>query len=164
MVVALTRRHWADLLAVTKLAGAAAALEKSLDVDFTSEGERFEYRESLAGLLSRWFAQADMAEVKSALADTSVLWSTYNTFADVVTGAADGAGIGANPMMHLIDQPGIGQYLAPGLPVALDGAPPVPAPAPALGEHTDGVLGRLGLSDGKIADLHRRGIVRGSSE
>jgi 2-methylfumaryl-CoA isomerase len=162
MVVALTKRHWADLLAATKLVGAVEALEKSLGADFADEGERYEYRQVLAGLLSRWFSRTDLTEVKSALAGTSVVWSTYNTFADVVADAVDGTGIAANPMMHLIDQPGVGQYLAPGLPVALDGVPPAPMPAPMLGEHTDGLLGRLGLSSGEIADLHRRGIVRGS--
>ncbi|HQN50173.1 MAG TPA: CoA transferase, partial [Phenylobacterium sp.] len=32
-------------------------------------------------------------------------------------------------------------------------------PGPALGEHTDQVLGELGLSADKIADLRARGIV-----
>jgi 2-methylfumaryl-CoA isomerase len=163
MVVALTKRHWADLLAATGLVDAVEALEKSLGVDFTGEDDRFEYREVLAGLLSRWFSRTDLAEVKSALADTSVLWSAYSTFADLIAGAADGSGIATNPMMHMIDQPGVGQYLAPGLPVALDDEPPAPVPAPMLGEHTDGLLDRLGLSEGEIADLHRRGVVRGIS-
>ncbi|QIZ01150.1 CoA transferase [Streptomyces sp. S1D4-11] len=162
MVVALTKRHWADLLAATELVDVVGALEKSLGVDFTGEGERFEYREVLAGLLSRWFSHADLAEVESALTGTSLLWSTYHTFADLVADAGGGPAIATNPMMHLIDQPGIGKYLAPGLPVALDGISPRPERAPALGEHTDGLLGLLGFSEGEIADLHRRGIVRGT--
>ena len=164
MVVALTKRHWADLLVATELVDVVGALEKSLGVDFSTEDDRFEYREVLAGLLARWFSRADLAVVKAALAGTSLLWSTYNTFTDLVTESADGtAMIAGNPMMHLIDQPGVGRHLAPGLPVALDGASPTPVRAPVLGEHTTPVLTRLGLTEQQIADLHTRGVVRGST-
>ncbi|HEX4357832.1 MAG TPA: CoA transferase [Pseudonocardia sp.] len=162
MVVALTRRHWADLLTATELVDVVGALEKSLGVDFNTEDDRFEYREVLAGLLSRWFARADLAEVTAALAGTSLLWSTYNTFTDLVADAGDGPAIAGNPMMALIDQPGVGPHLAPGLPVSLDGSSPRPVRAPVLGEHTDGLLDRLGLSAAEIADLHERGVVRGA--
>jgi 2-methylfumaryl-CoA isomerase len=162
MVVALTRRHWADLLTATELVDVVGALEKSLGVDFNTEDDRFEYREVLAGLLSRWFARAGLAEVTAALAGTSLLWSTYNTFTDLVADAGDGPAIAGNPMMALIDQPGVGPHLAPGLPVSLDGSSPRPVRAPVLGEHTDGLLDRLGLSAAEIADLHERGVVRGT--
>jgi 2-methylfumaryl-CoA isomerase len=164
MVVALTKRHWADLLTATELVDVVGALEKSLGVDFASEDDRFEYREVLAGLLSRWFSRADLAGVKAALAGTSLLWSTYNTFTDLVADTGDGPEIAGNPMMALIDQPGVGPHLAPGLPVSLDGSSPRPVRAPVLGEHTDDLLGRLGLSGGEIADLHERGVVRGAAQ
>jgi len=162
MVVALTRRHWADLLTATELVDVVGALEKSLGVDFNTEDDRFEYREVLAGLLSRWFSRADLAEVTAALAGTSLLWSTYHTFTDLVADSGGGPAIASNPMMHLIDQPGVGPHLAPGLPVSLDGSSPRPVRAPVLGEHTDGLLARLGLSDAEVADLHERGVVRGA--
>jgi len=163
MVVALTKRHWADLLVATELVDVVGALEKSLGVDFSTEDDRFEYREVLAGLLARWFSRADLDVVKTALAGTSLLWSTYNTFTDLVAESADGtAMIADNPMMHLIDQPGVGRHLAPGLPVTLDGASPTPVRAPVLGEHTTTVLTRLGLTEAELADLHTRGVVRGS--
>jgi 2-methylfumaryl-CoA isomerase len=164
MVVALTKRHWADLLVATELVDVVGALEKSLGVDFSTEDDRFEYREVLAGLLARWFSRTDLAVVKAALAGTSLLWSTYNTFTDLVAESADGtAMIAGNPMMHLIDQPGVGRHLAPGLPVALDGVSPTAVRAPVLGEHTTPILSRLGLSDPEIADLHTRGVVAGST-
>ncbi|NMH95944.1 CoA transferase [Pseudonocardia acidicola] len=162
MVVALTKRHWADLLTATGLVDVVGALEKSLGVDFSSEDDRFEYREVLAGLLSRWFSRTDLADVKAELTGTSLLWSTYNTFSDLVADAGDGrAVIAENPMMHLIDQPGVGRHLAPGIPVALDGTSQAPARAPVLGEHTDDVLAGLGLSAEEVAGLHERGVVRG---
>ncbi|MFC5994449.1 CoA transferase [Pseudonocardia hispaniensis] len=163
MVVALTKRHWADLLTATDLVDVVDALEKSLGVDFSTEDDRFEYREVLAGLLSRWFARTDLDAVRTALTGTSLLWSTYHTFADLV--AQDGNGramVAENPMMGVIDQPGVGPHLAPGLPVAIEGATQKPARAPVLGEHTDTVLGGLGLSPAELADLHSRGVIRGS--
>jgi crotonobetainyl-CoA:carnitine CoA-transferase CaiB-like acyl-CoA transferase len=40
-------------------------------------------------------------------------------------------------------------------------AEPGRTPAPALGEHTDEVLGELGFSHEEIAALHARGAVAG---
>ncbi|MBW0088443.1 CoA transferase [Pseudonocardia sp. KRD-184] len=165
MVVALTARHWADLLTATDLVDVISALETSLGTDFSNEEDRFEYREVLAGLFSRWFARNDLAAVEAALQGTSLLWSTYSTFSELVgdaaaePGATGPAGIAANPMMHLIDQPGVGPHLAPGLPVTLAGMDRKPDRAPVLGEDTLPVLSGLGLSDGELADLLERRVI-----
>jgi crotonobetainyl-CoA:carnitine CoA-transferase CaiB-like acyl-CoA transferase len=34
-----------------------------------------------------------------------------------------------------------------------------PRPAPGFGEHTEEVLAALGLTEGEVADLRRRGVV-----
>jgi 2-methylfumaryl-CoA isomerase len=164
MVVALTRRHWADLVHVTGLQEVIASIETSLGVDFAQEDDRFAYREVLAGLLARWFAQHDLAEVQAKLAGTSLLWSTYRTFSELV--ADGGALIRDNPMMDLIDQPGVGPHLAPGSPVSLDGPSADDerrrvVRAPVLGEHTEEILcARLGYSDGELAAMVDRGVVQ----
>jgi len=157
MVVALTARHWADLLAMTGLQAPAAALAGALGADFSAEKDRYTYRHALAGLLQPWFEGRDLDEVRKALAATSVLWSVYRTFGDVAA-ASD---VRANPMMGVIDQPGVGEYLAPGSPVNA-GVPGArePARAPLLGEDTAGILRTdLGLSEDQIRDLHERGVV-----
>jgi crotonobetainyl-CoA:carnitine CoA-transferase CaiB-like acyl-CoA transferase len=46
----------------------------------------------------------------------------------------------ANPLVGLIDQPGIGRILATGTPLAQPGTPQTPAPAPILGADTDAIL------------------------
>jgi 2-methylfumaryl-CoA isomerase len=157
MVVAFTTWHWAGLLKVTGMQAPAAALADALGADFSTEEDRYTYRHALAGLLQPWFEGHDLDEVRKALAATSVLWSVYRSFSEVT--AADD--VRANPMMGVIDQPGVGPYLAPGSPVnAGEPAAREPARAPRLGQDTDSILRTdLGLSDDQIRDLHGRGVV-----
>jgi len=69
-----------------------------------------------------------------------VLWERYRTFAEL---AAD-PGTLANPMVSLIDQPGIGAILGTGTPLAQRGVDSAPRPAPVLGADTAALLGQLG--------------------
>jgi 2-methylfumaryl-CoA isomerase len=154
MVVALTGRHWADLVAATGLAGPVAALEQALGVDFSTEQDRFAYRDSLAGLLQRWFGRHDLEQVREALATASTLWSVYRSFREL----ADSDDVRANPLMGIIDQPGIGRHHGPASPIAAGHRAPVRAPL--LGEDTAGILrADLGLSDDAIRELQERGVV-----
>ncbi|OBH05414.1 mesaconyl-CoA isomerase [Mycobacterium sp. E2699] len=150
MVVTLTRRHFRDLVDVTGTGAAVSALEGALGVDFGSEGDRYRYRDALSGLFATWFADHSADEITAALAGTTVLFERYSTFADVAAGPK----VTANPLFSRLHQPGVGDYLAAGLPVAFDGAHPAGAPAPALGQDTADVLaGCLGLSTADIARL-----------
>jgi len=154
MVVALTARHWTDLVGAAGLTGPVSALESALGADFGLEADRYEHREALAGLLHRWFAGRDLAEVTGSLKGTSVLWSVYRTFADVVADEA----LRANPMMAVLDQPGIGRHLAPGSP--LDFGDRAVVRAPVMGEHTDEILRtRLGLDPDRISALRDQGVI-----
>ncbi len=150
MVVTLTRRHFRDLVDVTGTGAAVSALEGALGVDFASEGDRYRYRDALSGLFATWFADHTGDEITAALSGTTVLFERYRTFAEVAAGPK----VTANPLFSRLHQPGVGDYLAPGLPAAFDGAHPAGAPAPALGQDTAGVLAeRLGLSAADIARL-----------
>jgi 2-methylfumaryl-CoA isomerase len=137
--VTLTTRHYADLARVTGRAQALAAVEGALGADFTLDSDRYAHREVIAALLAPWFASHTTSEVAHALASTSVLWERYRTFADL---AADPATL-ANPLVGLIDQPGIGETLATGIPLAQAGTPQAPVPAPVLGADTTDVLSEL---------------------
>ena len=58
-----------------------------------------------------------------------------------------------NPLFTRLHQPGLGDYLAAGLPAAFDGTHPAPSPAPGLGQDTADVLAQyLGLT---TADIER---------
>jgi 2-methylfumaryl-CoA isomerase len=86
-----------------------------------------------------------------------VLWSRYRHMTELVT---DGT-LAASPLLAEIDQPGVGPLLAPGSPLATDGAIG-PRPAPALGADTVAVLtGLLGRSAADIQMLTERGIIGG---
>ncbi len=105
----------------------------------------------MTGLFADWFSAHTALEVSEALSASSVLWERYRSFAEVV---ADDR-VTTNPMFTSLDQPRIGEYLAPGLPVAINGDYPPAVPAPALGDDTAAVLTEwLGLSHGRCRSAH----------
>ena len=156
MVVALTNRHFRDLCEVTGTAKAVAALGEALGADLTDEGERFRHRDALTGLFTVWFSSHTADDVAAALSTTSVLWERYRSFADV----ANDERVTANPLFTELDQPRIGRYLAPGLPMAVHGSYPAATAAPALGDDTVAVLTDwLGITTDDITELRQNGTV-----
>jgi 2-methylfumaryl-CoA isomerase len=138
MVCLLTTRHFRDLAAATGLTTTFDELSKATGADFRSDSGRYEHREVIAALLTPWFAKRTAKQVAAAFEGTSVLWERYRTFAEL---AADPA-LTDNPLVRLIDQPGIGRVLATGIPLAQPGTGHV-APAPELGADTQAVLAEL---------------------
>jgi 2-methylfumaryl-CoA isomerase len=159
MMVVLTAGHWRDLLAVTGLRDVVVALSGALGADFDDESERFRHRKLLGSMLEDWFGRHTHTEAVAALERTRVLWSTYRSFGDL---AADGARLlRGNPLLAMVDQPGVGPHLAPGSPLVMAGLQSGPRPAPRVGEHTDEVLRTvLGLSENELRRLHDTGVVR----
>jgi 2-methylfumaryl-CoA isomerase len=156
MIVALTGRHFRDLTELTGTTKAVAALADTLGADFTDEGERYRHRDALSGLFTEWFSQHSADEITAGLSATSVLWERYRSFAEVVTDDK----VTANPMFTPLDQPRIGQYLAPGLPLSIDGTYPPAVAAPALGDDTAAVLGEwLGMTPDEIGRHIESGTV-----
>lgn len=155
MVVALTGRQFADLAAATDLKETFAELERLLDADFGTDGDRYAHREVIAALLAPWFADRGMAEIGHRLGGTSVLWSRYRQFTDLPSDDE----VTGNPLLREIDQPGVGRVLAAASPLAQPGRPD-PVPAPRLGADTADVLtGLLGLSAAEVRRLAERGIA-----
>lgn len=132
MVVALTARHFRDLADLTGTTEAVAAVAEALGADFADEGQRYEHREALNALFAAWFGSHTAAEVSSALSASSVLWDRYQSFAEVAASPR----VTANPLFAPLPQDRIGTYLAPGLPMSIDGGHLPAAPAPTLGEDT----------------------------
>ena len=66
----------------------------------------------------------------------------------------------AQEMVLEAEHPGHGPVRMTGFPVKLSATPAqLRRPAPALGEHTEAVLGGLGYSAERIATLRREGVV-----
>jgi 2-methylfumaryl-CoA isomerase len=111
---------------------------------------------ALTGLFTVWFTDHTADEIAAALATTSVLWERYRSFAET---AADPR-VADNPLFTALDQPRIGEHLAPGLPMAIDGAYPPAVAAPALGDDTAAVLADwLDLDAAEVGRLVESGVV-----
>lgn len=161
MVVALTRSQWGSLVEVTGLAEELAVLARRLRLDFAKEGDRFRARREIARVFEPWFATKMLAEVRALFEQSGVTWAPYRTVREVIEHDPDCSP--DNPMFRLVDQPGIGAYLMPGLPLSFGGEDPYPAQrAPMLGEHTDEILlDLLGLDSAEVGRLHDDGVVAG---
>jgi 2-methylfumaryl-CoA isomerase len=161
MIVALTPRQWRSLGRATGLGERLALIGPMLGVDLDTEEGRFAARDAIAALLGRWCAGRRLDEIREAFAGSGVLWGPFQDFVQLVR--ADPRASPANPLFAEIEQPEIGRYPMPGLPLDFGAVPrQPPRPAPRLGADTDAVLaGLLGLSAAEIGRLHDAGIAVG---
>jgi hypothetical protein len=101
-----------------------------------------------------------MEEVRKAFDAAGVCWGEYQDYRQMAT--QDPRCSPANPMFRRVAQPGIGELTVPGSPLNFSGAERTAFVAPRAGEHTDAILAEvIGLSSGKIGELHDRRIVGG---
>ncbi len=161
MIIALTPRQWRALGRTTGLADKLAMVGTMMEVDLDNESGRFEARDAIAAIIARWCAGKTLAEIAADFAGTGVLWGPFQDFIGLVRD--DPRASATNPLFAEIEQPGIGRYPMPGLPLEFSAAPRQPTrPAPRLGEHTDEVLAQLlGLPTAEIGRLHDAGIAAG---
>jgi 2-methylfumaryl-CoA isomerase len=159
-VVAITRVQWRGLVEATGIAAGVAEIERREGVDLGQEGQRFGQRDAIAALIGPWIAARLLAAVAEAFDAQKVCWGRYQSFRQLVE--EDPRCSEQNPMFERLEQPGIGTYLMPGLPISFSASPREVRRAPILGEHTDEILsGVLGMSDSAIARLHDARVVAG---
>jgi 2-methylfumaryl-CoA isomerase len=158
MVVGLTDAQWKCLTAATGIEGELAGHS---GVDVRSEGGRFHARELIASLLVPWFAARTLAEVAEQFAAHRVTWGPYRTVREALTEDPDCSA--ENPLFAMVEEDGVGRYLASGSPLAFGSSPRhVPTAAPRLGQHTDEILmDLLGLGEAAVGRLHDACIVAG---
>lgn len=124
------------------------------DERFAGNAGRVTHREILDQAIGKWCARHTLAHIQDAADTAGIGNARYNRPSDVL----------AHPQLHArnrwrhIDTPAgpIPSLLPP--PVIAGYDPPMGA-VPGLGEHTDSVLADLGLDDGQIAGLRRRGVI-----
>ncbi|MGW0177548.1 CoA transferase [Rhodococcus sp. NPDC003322] len=156
MIVALTPRHFRDLVAVTGTEKPVTALESALEADFGRESDRYEHREVLTALFAKWFRSHHADEVGRALGASSVLHERYRTFEQVVRSGS----LESNPLFAPLAQPRIGDYLAAAMPASFDGTHLHTGPAARLGEDGPDILREvLSLDEGEVAALTNAGVL-----
>lgn len=132
MLVALTPRHFRDLVRITGTESVIASLEQALDADFSREADRYTHRSVLNALFGKWFAEHSTDEAATALDGSSVLSQRYRSFDEVVRSGA----LTDNPLFAELTQAGLGTYLAAGHPASFDGEHYFTGPAARLGADT----------------------------
>ena len=162
MVVAISKRQWQSLVEATNIVDHLMAIEDALGVDLSREGDRWDARDAIASFMAPFIATHNLDEIAEIFDAKGVCWGPYQTFVQLVN--EDRRASAENPMFGHIDQPGVGQVLAPGSPLSfseIDRA--CPTVAPRLGQHTDEILLEvLGMTSNEVGKLHDDGVVAGA--
>ena len=159
MIVAVTHRQWANLVAALNLGDAIGRVEAERGVSFAKDdGLRFTHRDALFPLFEAAIAARDHADLAAAFDAGGIVHSAYGTMADAVR---DPRLVTENPIFGTADDPSGTRYPAVGAFATLPGEERrPPAPAPRNGQHSEQVLAEtLGLSSGEIARLFDAGIA-----
>jgi 2-methylfumaryl-CoA isomerase len=160
IAIGLTLKQWGSLVEATGLAQTIETIGVRLGLDLAKEGDRFLARRELGAAIGGWIAARSFAEVAASFDRAGVCWAPYQTIGEMVQ--SDPACSVANPLFETVEQSGVGRVLSPRSALRFDAFDARPAgTAPALGEHTEAVLGEiLGIDGAAYGRLHDRGIVR----
>ena len=160
MIVAITARQWNSLVDATGTGLELTRLAAERKQDLSTEGGRFEARDTIAEVLAPWCLGKTLAEIRSIFDEHGVCWGPYQTFTQMVSD--DPRCSTKNPMFENVDQPGLGRYLAPGSPFSFSGFQRRRVrPAPTLGEHTVQVLAEAGVPSSEVTRLQAAGVIAG---
>jgi crotonobetainyl-CoA:carnitine CoA-transferase CaiB-like acyl-CoA transferase len=132
--------------------------EESLGLDprFATNAQRIKHRGELLPLLRDRFAQEPAQAWLSKLAATKIPSAAIQS----VPEALDDPQTRERVLIVEIEHPLLGVARSIANPVRLSQTPPVyRLPPPLLGEHTDSVLGELGLALPQIEELRREGAI-----
>jgi len=139
-----------------KTAGVLGHPEWAQDPRFATNRARVENRELIDGLIGEALAADEADNWLAKLKAVGVPCGRINTVAQ----ALDDPHTAARRMVETVAHPTIGELKMLGIPFKFSGTPAaVRRPPPLLGEHTDEVLGELGMDAAAIAQLREEKIV-----
>ncbi len=159
MIVVVTHRQWANLVAALGLGEAIGAIEAARGVAFAADdGLRYTHRDALYPLFEAAIGARRHSDLAAAFDAGGIVHSAYRTMHEA---AMDPALVAENPLFGAAANPSGATYPAAGAFATLPATPrEAPRPAPRNGEHSEMVLAeRLGLASGAIARLIDSGLV-----
>jgi len=140
-----------------RMCGAIGREDLAKDARFDSEAKRVANRDALGPLLNSIFSTRPAAEWLTRLDEAGVPAGRIKTVAEV----CESEHLRVRGMFVRLAHPKAGAVTAMGVPIRLWDTPgAAQAPAPLLGQHTDGILsGLLRIPKSKIDKLRAAGVV-----
>ena len=159
MVVGLTPRQWEALVNATSAHEAIKKLERTLNVSFNDEGNRYLFREEIAQIFESWFASLDFLEVERLFDENHVSWSRYLTLPQLL--ASDERASTINPIFSISDEEGFGEIPNIASPIRrMNSLDVAKSKSTKLGDDNEYILKEvLEVSDQKIDDLVKNGVL-----
>lgn len=136
----------------------AEIVDRSLldDPRFAANPDRVAHRKDLIARLEPRFAQSSTATWTAALEAAGVPTGPILAIADVFSHAQ----VLHRQMLQEVDHPTVGRVRQTGIPVKLSATPGrIRSAPPTLGQHTEAILGELGVSAAEAAALRADGVI-----
>ena len=159
MIIGLTNRQWSGIVKATDTTEQFKKLEKENNINLQDESIRWHWRHAITEIIEPWFKIRAVEDFADDFDKTGLTWSVFRSVKEALN--VDPDLTEDNPLFKKILQPDAGEFLVPKHPANFSKVENSDAtPAPALGEHTEEVLGDvLNLSDLEISNLFDDGVV-----
>ena len=159
MIIGLTNRQWSGIVKATDTTEQFKKLEKENNINLQDESTRWHWRHAITEIIEPWFKIRTVKDFADDFDKTGLTWSVFRSVKEALN--VDPDLTEDNPLFKKILQPDAGEFLVPRHPANFSKVENSDAtPAPALGEHTEEVLGDvLNLSDLEISNLFDDGVV-----
>ena len=139
-----------------RLCDALGHAEWADDPDYRDDEHRVRHRVALAARIEAVMASRSRAHWLALFETRDIPCGPINNYEEVMADPH----VLARELVVETDHPTLGRIMTLGTPLKLSGTPLRPGrPAPLLGQHTDEVLGEIGLTADQVADLRRAGAV-----
>ena len=163
MIIGLTSRQWSGIVKATDTSEQFKKLEIENNINLQDESIRWQWRHAITEIIEPWFKIRAVEDFADDFDKTGLTWSVFRSVKEALNVDLDLTE--DNPLFKKILQPDAGEFLVPKHPANFSKVENSDAtPAPALGEHTEEVLGDvLNLSDLEIANLFDDGVVASSN-
>ena len=163
MIIGLTSRQWSGIVKATDTAEQFKKLEMENNINLQDESVRWQWRHEITEIIEPWFKIRAVKDFSDDFDKTGLTWSVFRSVKEALN--VDPDLTEDNPLFKKILQPDAGEFLVPRHPANFSKVESSDAaPAPALGEHTEEILGDvLNLSDLEIANLFDDGVVASSN-